>query len=146
MCVFKISDVQIYIYRNIGLYSIAPCQVITLDLFCLNFVIIFLLLFLISLSGDSTKFSFPLSYRPLERERASNTEKKPIQKTRHLEVKSDNFCHCKVGRAITIQAVIQKSSILRQYLDVFIFIDYTLAYYQNYYQAYSVDFSTILRQ
>ena len=48
----------------------------------------------------------------------SNTEKKPWTNLQNLykkwskEIKSDNFCYCKVGRAITKGEAIEKSSIL----------------------------------
>ena len=48
----------------------------------------------------------------------SNTEKKPwtnlqnSYKNWSLEIKSDNFCYRKVGRAITLQGAIEKSPIL----------------------------------
>ena len=48
----------------------------------------------------------------------SNTEKKPWTNLQNLyknwskEIKSDNFCYCKVGRAITQWGAIEKSPIL----------------------------------
>ena len=51
----------------------------------------------------------------------SNTEKKPWTNLQNLyknlskEIKSDNFCYCKVGRPMTKWGAIEKSPILRYY-------------------------------
>ena len=55
----------------------------------------------------------------------SNTEKKPwtnlqnSSKNWSKEIKSDNFCYCKVGRAITKWGAIEKSPIFQRVTKLF---------------------------
>ena len=74
-----------FCHSNIGLFSIPCCKVITLN---------------------------PLSWKS-DNYMESNIEKKPwtnLQKNLSKEIKSDNFCYRKNGRAITKWGAIEKSN------------------------------------
>ena len=87
-------------------------------------------MFFLALKGDSDMCTFTLCYRLLERKRATTIAVtivgrviavwEAIKKRSHepilyknlsKEVKSDNFCYRKVGRAITKWGAIDKSPI-----------------------------------
>ena len=91
-----------YCDSNIGLFSIAPCKVINFNPFCILYGISPLL----RNSWKSDNYM------------GSNTEKKPwtnlqnSYKNWSKEIKSDNCCYRKVGRAITKWGAIEKSLII----------------------------------
>ena len=129
-----------YCGSNIGLFSIAPCKVIILNPFCILFGISSLLLFwwLSLQSYRSSNFRDIASCRSFSLLKAiakrlpllfandfksdnyseSNTEKKPWTNLQYLyknlskEIKIDNFCYRKVGKAITKWGAIEKGLIL----------------------------------
>ena len=99
-----------YCDSNIGLFSIAPCKVITLNSLCDScrsfsllkaIAIILPLLFANAFKSDNYM--------------GSNTENKPwtnlqnSYKNLSKDIKSDNFCYRKVGRAITKCGAIEKN-------------------------------------
>ena len=126
-----------YCDSNIGLFSIAPCKVITLNSLCILFGISSLLLFwwLPFLSYRSSNYrdsdschSFlllkaiaiilPLLFANAfksDNYMGSNIENKPwtnlqnSYKNLSKDIKSDNFCYRKVGRAITKWGAIEKN-------------------------------------
>ena len=113
-----------YCDSNIGLFSIAPCEVITLNPLCIPFGISSLLLFwwlffsLLKVTAKRLPLLFTNTFKSLKERHhrhswksenfmGSNTEKKPwtnlqnLHKNLSIEIKSDNCFYSKVGRSIT---------------------------------------------
>ena len=119
---------------NIGLFSIAPCKVITLNPLCILFCISSLLFFdgplsKVHFKGDSAKRKRVTTIAIAIVGRAITIweaiQKRILQnsyKNLSKEIKSDNFCYRKVGRTITKWGTIEKSPILlSQYWKITIF-------------------------
>ena len=114
-----------YCDSNIELFSIAPCKVITLNLLCILFCVIVLLLFwclfltlnaiakrlqlLFANDFKSDNYCYRNSWKSVDY-MGSNTETnlQNSYKNWSKEIKSDNFWYRKVGRAITKWGAIEK--------------------------------------
>ena len=114
MLLFNYSVFQ-YCDSNIGLFHIAPCKVVALNLLCFIFGIISLLLFTISLSSYRSSVVVALFLKQIRATtiaiaivRNKIITWRAIENWSHeqnnakfsKENKSNNFCYCKVKSAI----------------------------------------------